>query len=76
VHVAPRVPVFFFQADNDNDLTPSRTLFAEMKKAGKEAEIKIYPPFGNSTEAAHAFGYFGSPIWGPDVLTFLEKAMP
>jgi dienelactone hydrolase len=66
-------PVFFFQADNDYDLTPSRTLFAEMKKAGKEAEIKIYPAFGNSTAAGHAFGYFGSPIWGPDVFAFLEK---
>ena len=65
--------VFFFQADNDYDLSPSRTLFAEMKKASKEAEIKIYPPFGNSTEAGHAFGYFGSSIWTPDVFAFLEK---
>lgn len=66
-------PVFFFQAENDRDLSPSRTLFAEMKNAGKEAEMKIYPPFGNSTQAGHTFGYFGSAIWAADVFAFLEK---
>jgi dipeptidyl aminopeptidase/acylaminoacyl peptidase len=66
-------PVFFFQAENDYDLTPSRTLFAEMKSAGKDAEMKIYPPFGKSTDDGHRLGYFGSPIWATDVFAFLEK---
>ena len=71
-----RVPVFFFQAENDYDLSPSRTLSAQMRDAGKEAEIKIYPPFGDSVQKGHTFGYFGSSIWGPDVLAFLEKHCP
>jgi dipeptidyl aminopeptidase/acylaminoacyl peptidase len=66
-------PVFFFQAENDYDLTPSRSLFAEMKSAGKEAEIKIYPPYGKSVGNGHTLGYFGSAIWGADVFAFLEK---
>jgi dipeptidyl aminopeptidase/acylaminoacyl peptidase len=69
-------PVFFFQAENDYDLSPSRALYAEMKNAGKEADIKIYPPFGGSVHAGHAFGYFGARIWGPDVFTFLERHCP
>jgi dienelactone hydrolase len=78
IHAArnARTPVFFFQAENDYDLSPSRTLSFQMKDAGKEAEIKIYPPFGGSVERAHSFGYFGSSVWGPDVLTFLEKHCP
>lgn len=66
-------PVFFFQAENDYDLSPSRTLSAEMKDAGKEAVMKIYPRFGDSAEAGHTFGYFGSSIWAPDVFAFLKK---
>jgi carboxymethylenebutenolidase len=68
-----RVPIFFFQAENDYDLSPSRTLSAAMKDAGKEFEIKIYPPYGNSTQDGHTFGYFGSSVWGVDVFRFLEQ---
>jgi dienelactone hydrolase len=69
-------PVFFFQAANDYDLSPSQTLYAEMRKAGKEADIKIYPPFGGSARSGHTFGYFGIRVWGPDVFTFLESHCP
>ena len=44
-----------------------------MKNAGKEFEVKIYPPFGNSVQDGHAFGYFGSTVWGDDVFRFLRK---
>src|SRR5207249_5502455 len=30
-----KAPIFFFQAENDYDLSPSRTLSTEMKDAGK-----------------------------------------
>jgi len=36
------------QAANDYDLSPSRTLAAVMKDAGKVFEIKIYPAYGKS----------------------------
>jgi carboxymethylenebutenolidase len=68
-----RAPIFFFQAENDYDLSPSRTLSAAMKDAGKEFEIKIYPPYGNSKQDGHTFGYFGSSVWGADVFRFLDQ---
>jgi carboxymethylenebutenolidase len=68
-----RAPIFFFQAENDYDLSPSRTLSAAMKDAGKEFEIKIYHPYGESTQDGHTFGYFGSSVRGADVFRFLDQ---
>jgi acetyl esterase/lipase len=68
-----RAPIFFFQAANDYDLSPSRTLSAAMKAAGKEYEIKIYPAFGDSAQDGHSFGYFGGEVWGSDVFRFLNQ---
>jgi dienelactone hydrolase len=58
-----RVPIFFFQAENDWDLSPSRTLAAVAESVGHPYQIKIYPPFGASKEDGHAFGYFGASVW-------------
>jgi carboxymethylenebutenolidase len=68
-----RAPIFFFQAENDYDLTPSRTLAAAMKKAGRPFEIKIYPRFGDSDADGHTFAYFGSEVWAGHVFRFLRK---
>ena len=38
-----RAPIFFIQAENDYDLSPSRSLAKAMQEAGKDAELKIYP---------------------------------
>ena len=65
-------PIFFFQAKNDFDLSPSKALFAEMKLAGKEAEMKIYPAYGTSNREGHAFSYQGSASWFPDVFAFVQ----
>jgi dipeptidyl aminopeptidase/acylaminoacyl peptidase len=67
------VPIFFFQAANDYDLSPSRTLSAAMKNAGKPYELKIYPAYGNSADDGHALGYFGAPVGVDDVMQFLEQ---
>ena len=66
-------PVFFFQAANDYDLSPSKTLSAVMKNASKTYEVKIYPPYGNSSSDGHTFGYFGSAVWADDVFRFLNQ---
>jgi carboxymethylenebutenolidase len=66
-------PIFFFQAANDYDLAPSKTLSAVMKKAGKMYEVKIYPPYGNSPQDGHVFGYFASAVWADDVFRFLNQ---
>jgi carboxymethylenebutenolidase len=68
-----RAPIFFFQAENDYDLSPSRVLSTAMKDAGKEFEVKIYPPFGNSSQDGHTFGYFGGSVWAGDVFRFLNQ---
>jgi carboxymethylenebutenolidase len=66
-------PIFFFQAANDYDLAPSKTLSAAMKDAGKTYEVKIYQAYGNSPQDGHTFGYFGSSVWADDVFRFLNQ---
>ena len=66
-------PIFFFQAANDYDLSPSKTLSTAMKDAGRRYKMKIYPPYGNSTGDGHTFGYFGAGLWADDVFQFLNQ---
>jgi hypothetical protein len=68
-----KVPIFFFQAENDWDLTPSRELAAAAKSAGHLYQVKIYSRYGESKEEGHSFGYFGSSTWAEDVFTFLNQ---
>jgi len=70
-----QVPVFFIQAENDQDTGPSRELSAEMTRLGKPNRMRIYPPFGKTAEDGHSFGYLGSQLWGPDVIAFLRETM-
>jgi dienelactone hydrolase len=71
-----RVPVFFIQAENDYDTTPSLTLAADMQKAGRPHRLKIFPPHGRSPAEGHGFCVGGlNPAWGPDVLAFLDETM-
>jgi dienelactone hydrolase len=71
-----RAPVLFMQAQNDHDLAPSRTLHAAMRQAGKQAELRLYPPFGETARDGHAFPYRGVRIWAGDVHAFLARACP
>jgi dienelactone hydrolase len=66
-------PVFFFQAANDYDLSPSKILSAVMKAASKTYQVKIYPRYGNSPQDGHTFGYFGAAVWADDVFRFLNQ---
>jgi carboxymethylenebutenolidase len=68
-----RAPIFFFQAENDFDLTPSRVLSAAMRDAGKVCEMKIFPAYGSSASEGHTFGYFGGAVWAADVFAFLDS---
>jgi dienelactone hydrolase len=65
-------PIFFFQAENDFDTSPSQVLSNEMKAAGKRYEVKIYPAFGKTPKDGHAFAYAGSSVWFDDVFKFLN----
>jgi carboxymethylenebutenolidase len=68
------VPIFFFQAENDFDLSPTRDLAAAMREAGKSSEMKIYPAFGTTARDGHSFAYRGVASWGADVIGFIERA--
>lgn len=68
-----RSPILFFQAENDFDLSPGKLMHSEMKAAGLQSEVRIYPPYGSSARDGHSFAYAGAPIWFPDVLAFLQK---
>src|SRR4051794_1137222 len=68
-----RAPVFFIQAENDYDVSPSRSLAKAMHDVGKDADVKIYPKFGQSPGEGHSFAWRGSAIWGEDVFRFLSK---
>lgn len=71
-----RVPILFFQAANDYDLTPSRELFDFQHKAGRPAELKVYPAFGSTPADGHSFAYRGVAGWSADVLDFLMRSCP
>lgn len=71
-----KVPVFFIQAQNDFDTTPSLVLSGEMNAAKKPMRVKIYPPNGTTAADGHHFCAGGdSPPWGNDVLDFLRAPM-
>jgi dipeptidyl aminopeptidase/acylaminoacyl peptidase len=68
-----QAPIFFFQAENDYNLAPSRVLSAAMREAGKQAELKIYPAFGQTAADGHSFVRMKASVWADDVFRFLEK---
>ena len=70
-----QMPVFFIQAKNDYDVSPSRDLAAAMEKSAKPHAIQIFPSFGKSTQDAHEFCIHGGEIWAPQVLHFLTQSM-
>lgn len=70
-----KVPVFFVQAANDFDTTPSLVLSEEVRRAGKPARVRVFPPNGSTPEEGHHFCRGGErPAWGGDVLDFLKQS--
>jgi carboxymethylenebutenolidase len=71
---AAAVRVFFIQAENDFDTTPSMVLADEMRRAGRPARLHIFPPSGRTQMDGHMFCVGSSnPPWGPEVLDFLRE---
>ena len=64
-----RSPVFFVQAENDFNTTPSKVLAEAMRQKKLPYRLRIFPPHGTTPMAGHAhFCNHGSAEWGPDVL--------
>jgi dienelactone hydrolase len=70
-----QMPIFFIQAKNDYDVSPSRDLAAAMEKSGKPHTLQIFPAFGKSNQDAHEFCVHGGEIWAPQVFSFLAQAL-
>ena len=69
-----KMPVLFIQAENDYDLTPSRTLAHELEKLNKPQKILIFPSFGKTAQDGHEFCVRGSEFWAAKVFSFLDQA--
>jgi dienelactone hydrolase len=70
-----QMPIFFIQAKNDYDISPSRDLAAAMEKSNKPHALQIFPSFGKSNQEAHEFCVHGGEIWAPQVFSFLTQSM-
>jgi len=70
-----QTPIFFIQAKNDYDVSPSRDLAAAMEKSSKPHELEIFPKFGKSNQEAHEFCIHGGEIWADQVFSFLAQSM-
>ena len=68
-----RAPIFFFQAENDYDVSPTRVLSAAMKQAGKPYQATIYPPSGETPGEGHGFPLLGIAVWFDDAMQFLQN---
>jgi carboxymethylenebutenolidase len=70
------IPLLFIQAENDYDLSPSRTLAAELEQLGKPYKLLFFPPYGNTHAEGHGvFCSQGTDVWGPAVFSFLDASM-
>lgn len=70
-----KVPIFFFQAENDFDTAPTSELAASMRAANKPFTKKIYGRFGGAAPGeGHALPFRGVEIWTDDALRFLGRA--
>jgi carboxymethylenebutenolidase len=70
-----RVPVFFVQAANDFDTTPSQVLSEEALRAGNPVRVHVFPPNGSTPEDGHHFCAGGEhPAWGDEVLDFVKES--
>ena len=71
-----KVPVFIVQAENDYDVSPSRIVGGELEKLDRARHrVRVYPPYGTTAQEGHGgFCTRGFPVWGPEVLAFIDEA--
>jgi carboxymethylenebutenolidase len=69
------VPILLIQAENDYDLTPTKTMAGELKKANKPHKLLIFPAFGTTHTEGHGFCIWGEEVWGDEVFSFLASVI-
>jgi carboxymethylenebutenolidase len=70
------VPIMLIQAENDYDLTPTKTMAVELEKVNKPHKLLIFPPFGTTHADGHSFSVLGEEVWGNEVFSFLANIAP
>ena len=70
------VPIMLIQAENDYDLTPTKTMAAELEKVNKPHRLLIFPTFGTTHADGHSFSVLGERVWGNEVFSFLANIAP
>jgi dienelactone hydrolase len=68
-----KVPIFFFQAANDFDVTPTEQLADEMQRSGKTHIRRLYPAWGQRPGDGHMLAVRGPEVWAADVFTFFSQ---
>ena len=66
-------PIMLIQAVNDYSTAPGYALADELERLHKPHLLKIYPPFGRTSDDAHNFLYFAISQWEDDVFKFLDE---
>ena len=69
------VPMLLIQAENNYDLSPTRTMAKELEKANKPHKLLIFPAFGKTHAEGHSFCARGEHLWGTEVFSFLRSKM-
>jgi dienelactone hydrolase len=69
------IPILFAQAENDFSTEPSTILAAEMDRVAKQNKRIIYPARGTTAKDGHGL-CTSAETWGPDVLAWIDAAMP
>jgi len=67
------VPIMLVHAANDYSTAPGKALDSELTRLGKAHVLRIYPPFGKSTDDGHMFVYTDIAGWEADVFRFLDQ---
>jgi dipeptidyl aminopeptidase/acylaminoacyl peptidase len=67
------VPVMLVHAANDYSTAPGKALDGELARLNKPHLLKIYPPFGKTSDDGHMFVYTDIPEWEADIFAFLDK---
>jgi dienelactone hydrolase len=67
------VPIMLVHSANDYSTAPGKDLDSELTKLNKPHVLRIYPPFGKTSDDGHMFVYTGIAEWEADVLGFLDQ---
>lgn len=68
-------PVMLIHAANDYDTSAGRDLAAQLRNLHKHGVLKIYAPFGTTSDDGHNFMYSRISLWEDDVFNFLDAHM-